>query len=200
MTKSAQAILGSGIKSVTILTPWFPNQPGDHDGAFVYDSAAALAKTEIAVTVLVCRPWVPPVPQRFVPRWTRGTLQTTAFGDTLNVELVRYPSLAVENLRLARDWAVQRIVAPRLRSIIEKTSSQLIHVHTEGWAPIGVAVGKQLGLPVVVTVHGLDANLSRRPYLGHALAAADRVDIGRGATALRASRLHRKRGSLPYRA
>jgi len=163
----------AGPASIAVLTPWFPNRPGDHNSAFVYDSAAALSRAGIAVNVLVCRPWTPRGVEFLVPRWTRGTLEADAFRDLARVEVVRYPSVPLTVFREFRNWVVRRRVVPRLRALAR--GAQLIHVQTEGLAFFGAEVARALGVPVVVTVHGLDANLQRRPELRPALAEVDRV-------------------------
>src|SRR5438105_4961073 len=77
------------LRSVVIVTPWFPNRPGDRNGSFVFESAAALARRGLAVHVLVCRPYVPRALGKWAPEWMRGTVETGRFADFASLETLR---------------------------------------------------------------------------------------------------------------
>jgi glycosyltransferase involved in cell wall biosynthesis len=166
--------------SVAVLTPWFPNRPGDSAGAFVADSALAVAQAGWQVGVLVVRPWVPACAQRFVSTMVRGNVYATAFPPAI-VKTMRVPSLPGATWRCLTDPVSDRIISRGLEQIARVIAADIIHVQTEGFGPIATHVGQKLRKPVVVTVHGINTHpkylhasyQKKRITLG--LAAADRV-------------------------
>jgi glycosyltransferase involved in cell wall biosynthesis len=171
---------GYRVKSVAILTPWFPNLPGDRAGAFVADSALAVTRAGWQVGVLVVRPWLPRWGRRFSHEMVRGDVCTAAF-PLGAVETVRIPALPRSLLRSMTDLASNRIIENALEHIVQLIDADVIHVQTEGSVPIAAQVAHTLRLPVVVTLHGV--NVDPRYLVGRyqqrrlrpALAAADRV-------------------------
>ncbi|HVZ51725.1 MAG TPA: glycosyltransferase [Pseudolabrys sp.] len=164
-----------------VLAPWFPNRPGDRDGNFIYDSANALARAGVSVAVLVVRPLLRTRLGQARYRSLSGHFDAAAFPQFAEVRLAHY--LSVPGSRLPRlsawlhDAAVRRVLMDLGRSF----KPTVIHAHTEGEAPVAVAVGKALGVSVVVTVHGINTapryfgSAYRRERLATALRAADRV-------------------------
>ena len=82
-------------------------------------------------------------------------------------------------LRPVTDLLSDRIISEAIASIVHEASADIIHVQTEGLAPVAVRVARERGLPVVVTLHGINASYLHSPYqkrrLPYALEAADRV-------------------------
>ena len=144
------------VYSVLVLTPWFPDRPGDRQGNFVYGSVAALVRQEVAVSVLVTRPWVPGFMDRLRPAGARGRLEPAAFGDMPIVELVRFPSIPRNHLRPLSNWLYARRVGPALENLARRSRVDLIHAHTEGAAAIAVRIARKLDIPAVVTIHGIN--------------------------------------------
>lgn len=173
--------MNAGPRRVLVLTPWFPNRPGDRQGNFIHDSAAALAAQGVETSVLVTRPWAPGPLQRLRPAWTRDAFEPQTFEGFHRLARVRHLSvprgLAWRTSEALHDHAV----ANRLATLVQAVGAELIHAHTEGEAAVAVRIGRELGLPVVVTLHGLNlgrrhlGNPARRSRFGAALAAADRV-------------------------
>jgi len=166
---------------VLLLTPWFPNVPGDREGNFIHDSAAALARAQAVVAVLVARPWLRAKLGQEQYRSLGGTFDATTFKRFESVELVHYPAVPGSRLPRLSAWLHDRTVGAALSSLARSFKPDVVHAHTEGAAPVAVAVGRKLGLPVVVTLHGVNTAPRyfgapfRRGRIRAALAAADRV-------------------------
>lgn len=170
-----------GPRRVLVLTPWFPNRPGDRQGAFIHDSAAALAAQGVETSVLVTRPWAPGPLQRLRPAWTRDAFEPQTFEGFHRLDLVRHLSIPRGLAWRTSEALHDKAVANRLAGLAQAVAAELIHAHTEGEAAVAVRIGSDLGLPVVVTLHGLNlgprhlGSAARRRRFGAALAAADRV-------------------------
>ena len=169
------------VRSVVVLTPWFPNVPGDRNGSYIYESAAALARKGVCVSVLVCRPGVPAVPPQWVPEWARGKIEVGLFGDLQRVVPIRYFALPGGALRRLSNFSQRRSVMPALEAVARQARASIIHAQTEGMAPIAVEVARKLALPAVVTIHGVNTDQnylhsrSQKAVLGRALRECDRV-------------------------
>ena len=169
------------MRSVLILTPWFPNRPGDRQGNFIYDSAAALVRAGLSICVLVTRPIVPSVGQRFRPDFYRGELDVNSFKKFQQVRQVSYISMPRNYFWHASVCLHDRAVEPALKSLAIKHKVDAIHAHTESEARVAVRVGGELGLPVFVSLHGINYGPryfgipGRRKMFGKALRAAKRV-------------------------
>jgi glycosyltransferase involved in cell wall biosynthesis len=166
---------------VLVLTPWFPNKPSDREGAFIYESALSGVRHGAVVSVLTARPWPAFEAARRGHNAISGQFDPAAFPDFGQVRLVRYASVPGNYLARADAWMHDRTVSRALESMARDTGANLIHVHTEGEAPVAVAVGRKLSIPVVVTVHGINTapryfgSAFRRERIRQALAAANRV-------------------------
>ncbi len=174
------AELGCRLRSVAILTPWFPNRPGDSAGAFIADSALALSRAGWRVGVLVVRPWVPPLCQRFAGKMVRGEIRPDLFAIDV-LATARTPSLPRLLWRPLTDVISDAIIETRLEQMARQVSADVIHVHTEGFGPAPVRVARRLGLAHVVTLHGINMHprYLHAPYqkarLRSGLSAADRI-------------------------
>ena len=169
------------MRSVLILTPWFPNRPGDRQGNFIHDSAAALVRAGLAVHVLVTRPFVPSIAQRFRPALLGGELDVNSFKIFQQVREVSYISVPRNYFWRASACFHDRAVEPALKSLAIMHKVDAIHAHTEGEARVAVRVGGELGLPVFVSLHGINyapryyGIPGRRKMFATALCAANRV-------------------------
>jgi glycosyltransferase involved in cell wall biosynthesis len=166
---------------VLLLTPWFPNRPGERQGNFIYASAAALARRGLQVGVLVTRAFIPRMVQRRQPEWLRDAFEAHSFRVLLEARLVRHLSIPRNHLRPLSNWAHDRRVGPVLDAMAREHTPDVIHAHTEAAAPVAVEVGRRLGIPVVVTVHGINTAprylkaRGQRRRLRAAFRAADRI-------------------------
>ena len=166
---------------VLLLTPWFPNRPGDREGNFIHDSTLALARGGLEMSVLVARGWRPGKPSSDKYRALSSHFNARAFPHLSHAEEVKYLRIPRDRLRVITLWRRRSIVGPALRRIAAETRPALIHAHTEGEAPLAVSIGKALGIPTIVTIHGTNtaphylANPAQRAEIGTALREAARV-------------------------
>ncbi len=175
-------MLGSPQPAI-VLTPWFPNVPGEREGNYVYDSARAISEQGWPISVLVARPLRPGTLGRLGGERHRSELNRTDFVEFDHVRLVRHLSFPRNLLPRARDLLLDRSLTPALIRLVAETRSRVIHAHTEALAPAAVAAGKATDSRVVVTLHGV--NLApryfdlpaRRRRFRRALSEADRVII-----------------------
>lgn len=168
------------MKGVVVLTPWFPNRPGDSAGAFVGDSALAVSRAGWRVGALVVRPWMPRSLRRFANNMARGDISTEAF-PLAALATVRVPTLPRLMLRSLTDTVSDGIIARALDHMARSISADIIHVQTEGFGPIAAQVARRLGLPSVVTLHGINTHPRylhasyQKARMRSGLKAADRV-------------------------
>jgi glycosyltransferase involved in cell wall biosynthesis len=168
------------VRSVAVLTPWFPNRPGDRAGAFVADSALAVTRAGWRAGVLVVRPWLPRWSRQFAHDMIRGDVCAQAFALAA-LQILRVPTLPRLMLRRMTDRISDGRIADALENIARAIAADVIHVQTEGLVPIAAQVAGKLHLPLVVTLHG--ANVHPRYLHGRyqqrrlrpALASADRI-------------------------
>ncbi len=129
---------------VLTLTPFYPSASDDASGCFVAEPLEWLAKLGVRNTVLALQPFY-----RGKPR--NG-------GSAIQGQRLRYFSLpAGFGLPSAGKFAFTRI-ATQLRQLNKAHPVDLIHAH--GALPCGHAAmlaSKELKIPFVVSVHGLDA-------------------------------------------
>jgi len=129
---------------VLTLTPFYPSANDDAGGCFVAEPLSALAKTGIAQTVLAVQPFY------------RGKLRAHESG--VPAQWLRYFSLPGGfGLPTAGAFLFARIVG-RVRELQRSLRIDLVHAHAA--LPCGHAamlLSAELGIPYVVSVHGLDA-------------------------------------------
>lgn len=168
------------IGPIVVVTPWFPNRPGERNGNFVYDSAAALARRATAVHVLVCRPWAPGI-AGLAPEWMRGRLDPASFGEFASLSIARYVAIprARGRLRAVADAWRDRQVAPALRRLARGAGAMVIHAQTEGFAGVAGQIAREVGCAAVATIHGINTDpsyrTSLRTRLHRALNSVDRL-------------------------
>lgn len=129
---------------VLTLTPFYPSEADDGAGCFVAEPLQALAQAGVVNTVFAMRPLY------------RGKLRARESG--VRAQWLRYLSLPGGfGLPTAGAFVFARIVG-RVRELQSSHRIDLIHAH--GPLPCGHAamlLSKELGVPYVVSVHGLDA-------------------------------------------
>lgn len=142
---------------VGIITTSYPRFEGDFAGSFVADLAGALARTGLGVEVWA--PHAPGLAEREVAegvmvhrfRYAPGPLERVAYGDGIANNIRRQPiaALGVPGFVRALKRAGRQAAA----------SCDVIHVN---WAQTAAMVADaNLGVPMVVTVHGTDVRLAR---------------------------------------
>ncbi len=129
---------------VLTLTPFYPSEHDDAGGCFVAEPLDWLTKAGVVNTVLAVQPFY------------RGKLR--AWKSGVPAEWLRYFSLPGGlGLPTAGAFLFSRIVG-RVRELQRSRKIDLIHAHAP--LPCGHAamlLSSELGLPYVVSVHGLDA-------------------------------------------
>lgn len=129
---------------VLTLTPFYPSERDDSAGCFISEPLDALAQAGVTNTVIALQPFY------------REKLRARASG--VPTEWLRYFSFPKGfGLPTAGAFAFARIVG-RVRELQRARRIDLIHAH--GPLPCGHAaqlLNSELGIPYVVSVHGLDA-------------------------------------------
>jgi teichuronic acid biosynthesis glycosyltransferase TuaC len=128
--------------SILTLTPFYPSETDDSSGSFVAEPLKWLSRLGIRGTVYALHPF-----------YRKKKVKPDASGQWL-----RYISLPGNfGLPTAGAFAFARIVGPA-RELHQCQPIDLIHAHAA--LPCGHAamlLNKELGIPYVVSVHGLDA-------------------------------------------
>lgn len=157
---------------VLCFTPWFPDVPGGREGNYIHDSVMALRDQAVKMNVLLARPWKP---------WKNNAPEFSAFPADLHLQLLRYPGIPRNYFRTVSNQLLAFSLSSRLHRYAKENDVQLIHAHTEALAPIAAAVAKALGIPSVVTIHGINTSkryigtAAQREYFRNALNGVDRV-------------------------
>jgi len=129
---------------VLSLTPFYPTAEDDAEGCFVAEPLAAMGAADVANTVFAVRPLYR----------KRARIGASAMPGTC----LRYFSLpGGVGLSTAGAFVFARIVS-RVRALHKTRRIDLIHAHAP--LPCGHAamlLSAELGIPYVVSVHGLDA-------------------------------------------
>jgi L-malate glycosyltransferase len=150
---------------VLFVTSAYPEGRDDARGIFIQRIARGLVREGLEVTVLA--PGTPSAPQRSLvdgvpveraPYWVRSRQRlATGLGGI------------VPNLRAHPGWALQvpSLVGALVRGALRLASAaDIVHAHWTYPAGIaGVAAAKRHHIPLVVTSHGGDLNLTRRSRL-----------------------------------
>jgi teichuronic acid biosynthesis glycosyltransferase TuaC len=135
---------GSGPIHVLTLTPFYPSESDDAAGCFIAEPLEWLARTGVVNTVFAVQPFY------------RGKLHTR--GSDVPAKWLRYFSLPGGfGLPTAGAFLFASVVA-RVRELHRVQRIDLVHAHAA--LPCGHAamlLSAELGLPYVVSVHGLDA-------------------------------------------
>ncbi len=158
---------------ILTFTNLFPNRANPNHGIFVYQRMAAVSKvTGIEVTV------VSPVP--YAPKWYSKAMRDIPASDRIGdieVHYPRYPLLPKIGM-FAHGYGMFRGSIGSVSKLHEKNRFDVIdahYVYPDGYA--ATLVGRQLGIPVVVSARGTDINLfpefqSIRPKIQTALKEA----------------------------
>jgi glycosyltransferase involved in cell wall biosynthesis len=140
---SLNADQGSSLHILTI-TPFYPTKNDDANGCFVSEPLAALQKRGVQHSVFALNPFY----RKSVP----------LHPDSVPAEIVRYPAVP-GGWGLASSGAfLFAALVRRIRALHARSPIDLIHAH--GPLPAGHAamlLKRELGIPFVVSVHGLDA-------------------------------------------
>ena len=168
---------------VATVTPWFPNVREGWPARYVSDSAIALSKAGAQLSVSVVRGWLPSALNRFGPLEHRGRIERDQFSEISRLTTLRYICAPSETLRPLTNITLDRAVVAALEKAIKAEGADVIHAHTESFAPAALQVAKRSGMPLVVTLHGENTNKryleapSQAARFRAALGGAERIVI-----------------------
>ena len=168
-------------RNVVTVTPWFPNRPGEREGNYVHDSAAAVAASGRNVSVLVSRPYRPFAGRSGFEAKESIPFDNPSFPGLRHVEFVRHLSVPRNLAPGISDRNLDAVLEPALNGLVRRLSAGIIHAHTESMAPAAISVARRTGAKVAVTLHGINVgkrffdDSKRRERFRSALNAADRV-------------------------
>lgn len=159
---------------ILYVTPWFPRHPEDPDGSYIWDAVQALQALGHEVDILVTQTWKP----GWFRAWFRKDCWVRSLG--LNIKWCYYFSIPRHYLRFISNWSYIVRVAPMIKRLNKQRPYHLINAQTSVAGLAVVKMGKQLNIPTVLTMHGIDTSL--RMWAGHsgkmlfdALSQADRA-------------------------
>ncbi len=135
---------------VLTLTPFYPSGDDDAQGGFVAEPLAWTSRLGVRNTVLAVRP--------FYAGRARAVDQSA-----IRLENMRFLSLPSGWGLSTAGWFLFGRILPVLRRWQSSDPIDIIHAHSA--LPCGHAawlLGRELGIPFVVTVHGLDAYSTRQ--------------------------------------
>lgn len=166
---------------ILCLTPWFPSHRQDQTGNFILDSVEALATLGHKITILVTQPWRPKLAGLISKDWVKKKINALSLPNTFTLNTCQHFSIPRNYFRSFSNLAYSKRVSPLLEKLAKDHHCDLIHAHTEIPGLVAVNVGTQIGIPTVVTLHGI--NTDKKLYYGktkqqlfeHTLTNADRV-------------------------
>jgi teichuronic acid biosynthesis glycosyltransferase TuaC len=162
--------------NVLVFTSLYPNNVQPNHGIFVQERVARVARLPgVSVRVVAPVPWYPP----FLPGFRSRFRHVRAAESSGGIEVLhpRYTMIPKVGMPLHGPMMFRSLLAP-VRALHAKVRFDLIDAHylyPDGYAAVGL--GRELGLPVVVSARGSDVNrfagFSRiRPMLQSTLAGA----------------------------
>lgn len=155
---------------ILCLTPWFPKHREDQIGNFILDSVESLIALGHEVVILVTQPWKPKV-----------TKIQNKFVDGFNIYSCHYLSIPRSHMLGVSIWFYRKLVNPLLEKLIKQYNCQVIHAHTELPGISAVDIGQKLGIPTVLTMHGISTekklykDKNKKLLFEYTLSKSDRV-------------------------
>lgn len=143
--------------NILIVTPLFPSHAKDHNGLFIVDSINSLKNAGYKITVLVIRPWVPSILKIIRPNLCQSR-DPFQIDHDIEIVVTYYFSIPRNHIRWLSNWISFKQIGMKLKKVIKQYSIDLIHTHTELSVPPVVGVARQLGVPVIATMHGAETN------------------------------------------
>ena len=135
---------------VLTLTPFYPSA-GDERGGFVAEPLREIGAFGVQSTVIAVRPW--------------HKERSQSVSSAPSAEWVRYPAIPGNAGLSSAGYLLYLRLRERVRRLHHSEPIQVLHAHAA--LPCGEAtrrLGRELGIPVVVTVHGLDAYFVRQNW------------------------------------
>lgn len=166
---------------ILCVTPWFPNNRSDGTNNFIYHSIEALRQQGNAVSVLVARPWIPNIFDYLHPDWIRKPVDLDSFDPDIPIRVRYHLSIPRNYFQSVSTCLFRASLAAEIRRMARELDADIIHIHTETTGAAVVPIAKELGVPSVVTIHGINTaprllnTKKKRERLRRALLNADRV-------------------------
>jgi glycosyltransferase involved in cell wall biosynthesis len=139
--------------SILCVTSSFPSSPGDREGNYIYHSLAALTKCGVDVSILVTRPYMPPLLS--LGKRT-DTILAHAFNEFSGIDTARYFSIPRNYVKRVSNASYDFHVGRAVERILERRGIDLIHGHNETATPVIARAAKARGIPAIVSLHGID--------------------------------------------
>ena len=149
---------------ILFLTPWFPAHKHDQMGNFILDSVESLVNLGHTVIILVSESWKPKIAGLFCKDWIKKKVQVEEFSDKFNLYFCHYFSIPRAYLNSMSIYSYRKNINPMLKKLVIQYQCHLIHAHTEISGVSAVDVGSELGIPTVITLHGISTE--RKLYSG----------------------------------
>ncbi|OGT28567.1 MAG: hypothetical protein A3I77_03765 [Gammaproteobacteria bacterium RIFCSPLOWO2_02_FULL_42_14] len=143
----------SGLK-VLYVSPCFPAYSTSKRFQYIWDPISASTALGVDPVVLVTPSWRPKFAAIFHPDFIIEKIDETQFPVTLKI--CRYFSIPRHYFRSVSNFFYLIRVVPIIKKLIKMYGVELIHAHGEIAGMAAVSAGKQLNIPAVVTIHGVD--------------------------------------------
>ena len=166
---------------VLVLTSLFPPRPGEKQGNFVLDQVRALTSQGADVTVMVAQAWTPPFLRLAVSESKRPLDVSQYAGEPFRVANASFFSLPRYALGAQASRFIVHHLVPAIRRIHSANSIDVIHAHGLPLGHAAVAASEELGIPSVISVHGIetsprfDNSRAKREQIGRMVARTDRI-------------------------
>lgn len=141
---------------ILVLTPFFPENSKDHVGEFVLDSILSLKKENQEIIVIVTRPWIPAILEKLRLR-SKKQADTSRLPTDIKVHVFYCFSIPRYYLAWVSNKIYTKYISVKIIKLARLNQFDLIHAHSEISALPAVVVGKKLSIPVVATIHGVEA-------------------------------------------
>lgn len=142
-----------GLK-VLCITPWFPIHPQDKRSCFIWDSVEALQKLDVDTVALVTKAWQPKFTGKIHADFTYEKIDFTLF--PVKIKICRYLSIPRHYFRSISNFFYISRVVTIIKKLHKLHHFDIIHAQGEIAGLAAVSASKQLKIPAVVTIHGID--------------------------------------------
>ncbi|HLB41816.1 MAG TPA: glycosyltransferase family 4 protein [Gammaproteobacteria bacterium] len=165
---------------ILFITPWFPSDRQDQVGNFILDSVEALVHMDHEIVVLVSRSWKPTGAGLISKFWINRKIHIESLADNIYIHTCQYFSIPRHFFSAISNGSFRKRVGFVVEKLISQYQCQLIHAHTELASLVAVDISKKLGIPSVVTLHGISTEKrlysnNKKLLFGYGLANINRV-------------------------
>src|SRR6202158_4050854 len=140
--------------NVLVLTGLFTERACEKNANFVYHQVCAVAKQGISVDVLLATPWKPKQMNYLGFLHGRTGNGRGSESEPFRFHRAHFLSLPRNVLGLWANPIAAGCLIPKIRALATQRRIDLIHAHNEKMAYVAVAVGRELGIPIVVMIQG----------------------------------------------